>query len=268
MKTAPSGPLAAARRGTAQSRARTTGAQRTARTTGTVRVLPAIRARCVAVLAAVSAGACSVPDRGYYAPEGLPYGETLGAYTEESADALLDVRCQGAYVDMVDGRDVLTVHVQLDVARPRSGDLVFPRDAVFVDVERPGGGPAVELSLAEAWSGREPVAGDLVVRPFERRPFDLFFDAPDLVAEGVPAAVLMRWSARGSARMITGQTRFVRIPPGDPRAPSDEPTADQEFGMRNGYYLPGRVALGPRALQPSREERQHYIFHDPRSWGW
>ena len=206
------------------------------------------------LLAAAALAGCAVPERGYYAPEGLPRGDTLVPYTEDSADALLDARCQGAYVDSVSGRDVLTVHMQLDIARPRSGDLVFPRDGVVVDIERAGGGTAVELALSEVWSGREPVPGDLVVPPFVRRPFDLFFDAPELADDGPPRSVLLRWSASASARMLTGETRFERIPPDDPRSPSDEPTADKSFGMRNGYYLPGRMALGPRELQPSTEE--------------
>jgi hypothetical protein len=66
--------------------------------------------------------------------------------------------------------------------------------------------------------------------------------------------------------MLDGQALFRRIRDDEPGAPSPEPIADLAFGMRNGYYLPGRLSLGERQLRPSTEERLHYIFHDPGSW--
>jgi hypothetical protein len=225
--------------------------------------------RLVGFVALAALAGCSIPPRGYYVPEGVPYEDSLVPYNERSADAILDARCQGVYVNSVDGRDVLTVHVQLDVERIRSGDLVVPRDAVSVALEPPEGGPAIEVPLAEAWSRREPLPGDLVVPSWSLRPFDLFFDSEELAdAEIIPETVLLQWSARAGAHMLVGEARYGRIPDDDPRSPSGKAAADKAFGMYNGYYLPGKVALGERELQPSREERLHYIFHEPRSFWW
>lgn len=225
--------------------------------------------RHAALLAALAAGGCTLaPDRGYYAPEGQPLGTTLVPYHEESDDAKIDLRCQGAYVDRVDGERVLTVHLQLDVARPRSGELRFPRDGLAVDVGLGPGEPHLRLPLVDVWSRREPVPGALVVDPWRRRSFDLFFDAADDLDGHVPGDVLVRWTAQAEGAPVEGQVRFVRIDPQDPLAPSDEPLADVSFGMRDGYYMPGRLFLGERRLQASTEERTHYVFHAPEGWLW
>jgi hypothetical protein len=66
---------------------------------------------------------------------------------------------------------------------------------------------------------------------------------------------------------MSGQCLFERISDDHPLCPSDEPVGDPAFGLRDGYYLPGRVRLGPRALRPTGEERMHYVFHSPwRGW--
>ncbi len=229
--------------------------------------LPTLRL-AVVLLAPMAAGCALAPDRGYYAPEGRPLQTTLLAYREESDEAKIDLRCQGAYVNRVDGERVLTVHLQLDVARPRSGELRFAREDLAVDVGLGPGQPHLRLPLAEVWSRREPVPGSLTVMPWSRRTFDLFFDAEDDLDGHVPEDVLVRWTARAGSEPVQGQARFVRIPPQDPLAPSDEALADLSFGMRDGYYMPGRLFLGERRLQPSTEERMHYVFHAPAGWLW
>jgi len=220
----------------------------------------------VAVAGVSLAGCTLTPPRGYYVPAGVPLGPSLVPYHEESDDALIDVRCQGAYFDKVDGEQVLTVHLQLDVARPRSGQLVFPRDAFEVDLAAAPGDPRKVLHLSEAWSKRDLVTGPLVVDPWTRKPFDLFFDAGGDDEGTIPDRVLVRWTAVAGGRELDGQALFRRIRDDEPYAPSPEPIADLAFGMRNGYYLPGKLRLGRRQLRPSDEERMHYVFHDPGGW--
>jgi hypothetical protein len=207
------------------------------------------------------------PDRAYFAPDGVEYGDSIATHRVERREAHVLARCQGAYVNEVDGRDVLTVHMQLEVMRPRSGELRLTREDLLLDVTHAVGVPHEELSLTEAWSGRQPVAGDLVVPSWARRPFDLFFDTtPDDGA--LPEQVLLRWIGRAGNDRVVGQVLFRRIQPTDPRAPSDEPIGDTSFGLRNGYYLPGRMHMRERGLRESAEERMHYVFHDPGGWGW
>jgi hypothetical protein len=208
------------------------------------------------------------PDRAYFAPDGSEFGDSIASHRVERPDAHVLARCQGAYVNEVDGRDVLTVHVQLVVMRPRSGELRLTREDLAADVTDDADVPHVALSLTEAWSGRQPVSGDLVVPSWARRPFDLFFDtAPD--AEGaLPEEILLRWIGRAGGERVVGQVLFRRIPPTDSRAPSEEPIGDTSFGLRNGYYLPGRMHMRERGLRESAEERMHYVFHDPGGWGW
>jgi hypothetical protein len=225
--------------------------------------------RLTTALVALAAGGCTLaPQRGYYVPDGQQIGATLVPYREASDDARIDLRCQGAYVNHVDGRQVLTVHLQFDVARPRSGELRFAREDLAVDVGTGPGQPHLRLPLVEVWSKRERVPGTLVVLPWGRRSFDLFFDADDILDGHVPEDVLVRWTAQAAGEPVEGQVRFVRIPPQNPLAPSDEPLADVSFGMRDGYYMPGRLVLGERRLQPSIEERTHYVFHTPEGWMW
>ena len=222
-----------------------------------------------ATFASLVLGGCTlVPPRAYYVPAGVPLGPSLVAYREQSDDAVIDLRCQGAYWNDVDGEEVLTVHLQLDVARPRSGELVFPPEAFEVDLASAPGDPRPSLRLSEAWSKRERIAGPLVVDAWTRRPFDVFFDAGPDDDGTLPDKLLVRWSAQAGGQSLDGQALFRRIRDDEPEAPSDEPIGDLAFGMRNGYYLPGRIRLGERALRPSTEERMHYIFHEPGDWWW
>jgi hypothetical protein len=224
------------------------------------------RPGCWALVLGAALAGCAAPERGYYAPAGVDLGPSLEAYRESSDDAIVDLRCQGAYANEVEGDDALTIHLQLDVARPRSGDLRFRREAFVVDLAGAPGDPRGRLSLSEAWSKRERVDGDLVVPAWTRRPFDLFFDAPDGDDRSIPDRVLVRWTAEEGGRALDGQALFRRIRSGEPHAPSDEPLGDVAFGFRDGYYMPGALRLGPRSLRPSTEERMHYVFHQPSGW--
>lgn len=215
----------------------------------------------------LATGCATAPERAWYAPLGADFGREIATHREESDDAILELRCQGAYENEVDGVPTLTVHVTLEVARPRSGPLQFPREGWSAHLSGMADGGSITLPLGEAWSGREPLSGPLVVPSWSRRPFDLFFDAPRLDARALPSRVRVAWSAHApGGGPLVGQVAFARIAPDDPRCPGEALVDDTAFGLRDGYYLPGRVRLGARALRPSFEERLHYVFHAPRRW--
>ncbi len=223
---------------------------------------PAIAALLLAL------AACNAPlPRGFYRPAGQPPQDSIGAFVEQGEQALVELRCQGAYTNRTHRQRTDTVHLQFDVARTRSGDLVLPRDALYVDVAPAAGGPHVRLQLTEAWSGRDPVAGDLYVPAWTRRPFDLFFDEPGLLRDGPPTALLVTWELRADGRDLPGQCEFVLIPEGDAFSPAKLAEADPGFGLRNGYYLPG-VRLGERRLRDADQERLHHLFHEAEGWMW
>jgi len=228
--------------------------------------MSARRPIAAALLLALAGCAAPLP-RGFYRPEGQAPQDSIGVYVEQGAEALIEARCQGAYIDRVDRQRTGTVHIQLDVARTRSGDISIGRSSITVDVKPATGGPHVRLPLSEAWSGRERVPGDLFVPGWTRRPFDLFFDDPTLLASGPPSVILLVWELQGDGRVVPGQCEFMLIPDDDPYSPSKLPAAETDFGLRNGYYLPG-VQLGERRLRKADEERLHHLFHEEEGWMW
>ena len=222
----------------------------------------------LAALLLLALAGCGAPlARGYYRPAGQDAQEAIGAYVEQDSQALVEATCQGAYVNRVSRERTGTVHMQLEVARTRSGDLTLPRGSLEVDVKLPGGGPHLRLPVTQVWSGREFVTGDLLVPAWTRRPFDLFFDDPDMLGDGAPPELLLLWELRSGGEVLPGQCEFVLIPADDAFAPSKLPPADPVFGLRNGYYLPG-VQLGERRLREAQEERLHYVFHAEEGWVW
>lgn len=215
-------------------------------------------------LALLAAGACaSPPERGYYRPAGAAPQPTLQAVFVETDGAALALSCQGVYENVVDGEPTVTVHVQAEITRRSSDPLVLARPGWRVRGEDGDGAP-LALRLADVWHGRERIMGDLAVPGFRRRAFDLFFDDATRVGEPLPAWLELSWRGGPGAEGLAGSCRFERIPPGDPTLPEGAPVGDADFGVRQGYYLPGDVFLGERALQPSDEERAHYMHHAPR----
>ena len=97
---------------------------------------------------------------------------------------------------------------------------------------------------------------------WSRRPFDLFFDDAELLAHGPPPSLRLSWELRDGDEVLPGSCDFVLIPDDDSFSPTRLPPADEVFGLRNGYYLPG-VTLGLRRLHTEGEERLHYLFHEP-----
>jgi len=221
-----------------------------------------IATRRAAVAALLLLGACAAaPERGYYRPEDAEPGPVIASHHVESEQAALDLRCQGVYENLVGGVPTVTVHVQAEITRPASGQLVVAREGWRVACEGPDG--RLSLGVSEIWQGRERVVGDLTVPGFRRRAFDLFFDTTALVGRPPPPWLALSWRGGPGAAGLAGRCRFERIPPGSPYLPAPDPVADRDFGLRDGYYLPGAVTLGPRALQPSDEERAHYLHHAP-----
>ena len=218
--------------------------------------------RAALLLLLLAAGCSAPPPRGYYRPAGAPPQEALTPWVGQAQDALLEARCQGCYENEVQGVRVGTVHVQLDLARTRSGDLQLPREQLVVELPAVGEAPPRRLAVSEVYTATHRVRGDLSVPGWTRRPFDLFFDDPALLADGPPASLRLIWELRDGDAVLPGRCDFVLIPDDDPFAPSRLHPADEVFGLRNGYYLPG-VRLGLRGLHTGGEERLHYLFHEP-----
>ena len=219
--------------------------------------------RALLMLALLLAAGCSAPaPRGYYRPAGAPPQEALTPWVGQAQDALLEARCQGAYQNEVGEAVLGTVHVQLDVARTRSGDLVLPRDQLMVELPAVGEAPPRRLALSDVYNGTHRVRGDLTVPGWTRRPFDLFFDDPALLEHGPQPTLRLIWELRDADDALPASCDFELIPDDDPFAPSRLAPADEVFGLRNGYYLPG-VTLGLRRLHTGGEERLHYLFHEP-----
>lgn len=236
----------------------------------------------VAVLALVCSACLAAPERGYYAPEGEPLRRSIGSFEGDNPAHHLTVICQGVYENSVDGEVVRTVHVQMRLAALTSAPVVIAARRLAVDLHAPDGvpgdpddplaprlGPVTTLRPSEIWSRRTPIQGDLIVEGFSRRAFDLFFDEAEPDSELLPATVLVRWQGTAGRRPMSGQCQFEVIAADDPLRPADDPVDDPQFGLRDGYYLPGRIRMGPRALRPTSEERMHYVFHAPRTgWLW
>ncbi len=212
--------------------------------------------------------ACTVaPPRGWYRPAGAPPAEGPGAHVEQDAGTQVEARCQGVYVNVVDGRRTASVHVQLEVARTAGSDVTLPRAALEVHVRLATGGPPAALALSEVFGGPRHEPDDLAVSGWTRRAFDLFFDAPGLLDDGPPDSLLLRWELRADGAATPGQCEFVRVPADDPFSPERLAPADEAFGYRSGWYLPS-VPLGERRLRTSGEQRLHHLFHEPPGWPW
>ena len=249
--------------------------------------MSAARRWAVMLLALAGVACLAPPERGYYAPEGEPVRRSIGSFEGDNPAHHMTVVCQGVYQNTVAGEPVRTVHMQMRLAALTSAPVVITARRLAVDLHAPvpgpeggaGGepldpsaprlGPVTTLRPAEIWSRRTPIQGDLIVEGFSRRSFDLFFDEPAPDHEAPPVAVLLRWQGTAGRRPMAGQCQFVRIADDDPLRPGDDPVGDPAFGLQDGYYLPGAIRLGPRALRPTDEERMHYVFHAPRQgWFW
>jgi hypothetical protein len=220
-------------------------------------------ARALLLTALLLLVGCAGPEpRGYYRPAGAPPQETVSSWVGQEHEVLIEATCQGVYGNDVESGRVGSVHLQLDLARPRSGDLLLRRDALSVELPAGGEGPPRRLALSEAWAGAHRVSGDLEVPGWTRRAFDLFFDDPALLEHDPPTSLRLGWELEQGEEVVAGSCEFVLIDDADPFAPSRLAPADKVFGLRNGYYLPG-VRLGFRSLHAQGEERLHYLFHEP-----
>ena len=221
-----------------------------------------VRALLLLVVAGLGA-ACTTPvARGYYAPVGVDFGRQLEPWRRTLGGLEVDVRCQGVYRNSVGGREVLTTHIQMELTRTGPDEVELPVESLRVDLISAGAEP-VSLRPAEIWNGRRRREGSLLVAPWSRAHFDLFFDHPDPELP-IPTLVRVRWEQRCHIDGSTwGDCQFQRIADDDRRFPEPLPVTDQAFGMRRGYYLPGPGDLGPRDLRDSIEARPHYLFHDP-----
>ncbi|MCB9898828.1 MAG: hypothetical protein H6825_12560 [Planctomycetes bacterium] len=221
-------------------------------------------------LTLLACAGCAAAERGFYAPVGAAESPSLVHWTEGRPDELVfEVACQGSYLNQVAGRPARTMHVQLEVLRPREGAVTLALDALRLTLQPADGGAPIDLLPSEAWWGDERLERALRIPGWSRRAFDLFFDDPD--AESAPPALArLRWTWQAGGDTGYGDCQFRRIPAGGPGQPSLDPLGDAAFGYRDGFYMPIEGDLGPRALQKGVEVREHYVFHDPEGWfvGW
>ncbi|GJM21216.1 MAG: hypothetical protein DHS20C15_11310 [Planctomycetota bacterium] len=205
--------------------------------------------------------------RRYYAPVELNFAGANKAWEAEFEGTTFRLRCQGAYLNEVAGRTQRTVHMQLEVTRSRDGDLRLRQSDLKLDVGDHAAQRVRELRPAEVWHGRNQLAGSLEVRAWSRRAFDLFFDEdPEQAFE--PAFLRLRWRWTTLGEEDYADCSFRRLADDNPALPAKLSSAQLKFGVADGFYLPGYGELGRRALRPSEEERQHYLFHAPGGWFW
>lgn len=225
---------------------------------------------CLGLLAVTGCG--TIAERGYYAPLGATLTASIGVLQDKRPDLIVDVKCQGVYLNTVDGEETRTAHLQMDITRTSAQQLLFPADGFRLDCisQEPeqgagGGAPAVQavtLTPHEIWSRRTRMHGTVLVNPWSNRSLDLFFDFTD-VDLPIPDVLRFRWRAESDAGWAFGDYQFLRIAADDPAIPPALAASDKQFGVRNGYYFPGYGVLGPRGLRDSVEARPHYLFHAP-----
>ena len=221
---------------------------------------------CLGLL--VGAGCNSTVERGYYAPLGASFSTSITTQQDKTADLIVDVTCQGVYLNTVEGKLTRTAHIQLDITRTSATQVLFPVDGMRLDAiidaveDLPEIVDTEALLPDEVWSRRLKMHEMVLVNPWSNRSLDIFFDFVD-DEQPIPSLLRFRWRAEADSGWSYGDDQFLRIPEGDPRIPPALPASDKEFGMRNGYYFPGYGVLGPRGLRDSVEVRPHYLFHAP-----
>jgi hypothetical protein len=192
---------------------------------------------------------------------GLEFGDSIQSWARDAEGITTEVQCQGVYLNHVDGRQVRTAHIQMELTRTRPGEMLVPVDGMKLDFIFKDRDP-VSLTPSEVWNGRKRVVGSMLVNPWSRKGFDVFFDDPDPELP-IPPIVRFRWRIDAEVGGAHGDCQFRRIAETDPRSPQSLPISDAAFGILNGYYLPGHGDLGTRRLRDSVEARPHYLFHAP-----
>jgi hypothetical protein len=219
--------------------------------------------RCLLLLFLLlgSVGCWSAPRRAYYRPLGEPVSRDIQACDDEGPGWRFELRCQGSYLNDVEGAQVRTVHVQVDVSRTARNELRVPLADVRLDLLGGEQGPRT-LELGEAWTGRDPVSGSLEVGSWSRLAADLFFD--DTQTDEPPAeAVRVRWRHLADGEATWHDCTFALVPLDAPGGPVDRPPSDRAFAYRDGWYMPGLGTLGRRFLVDPEARRRHHVFHSP-----
>jgi hypothetical protein len=248
-------------------------------------------------------GCGATVERGYYAPLGADFSDAAASLQDKRADLIIDVTCQGVYLNTVDGRRTRTAHVQLDITRTSARQLLFPIDGFRLNAVSMNGGPADGPADDGGDDGGDGPADDgadggaddgadatidddsadgrnSTMTPHEAwsrltKLHQMVLVNPwsnrslDLFFDfedddvPIPSVLRLRWRAESDEGWIYGDCQFLRIAEDDPRCPPRLPDSDKKFGVRNGYYFPGYGVLGPRGLRKSVEAREHYLFHAP-----
>ena len=129
---------------------------------------PRLRWAWLCVLVVFATGCHSSAERGYYAPVGRDFGDSLEAWTQVAEGVSTEVKCQGVYLNRVDERPTLTAHLQLEMTRTRAGEMLIPISAMKVDFVFDDREP-VSLVPSEVWSGRNRVIGTMLMNPWSRK---------------------------------------------------------------------------------------------------
>ncbi|MFT7465094.1 MAG: hypothetical protein ACI9EF_003457 [Pseudohongiellaceae bacterium] len=210
----------------------------------------------------ILAVACAAPpSRDYYGPVGVDFGDTIGSWEFENESESFQVRCQGSYLNTVDGQVVRTVHLQLTATRTHGEPLMLSLEDIVLKLL--GTGPTITLPVSAIWDGSEQIVGALVVPPWSRRVVDLFFDSVRTAEADLLRLHLRQREADGRLQLY--ECQFFLLEEDDPRRPGDEALHDPDFGYRDGYYFPGWGDLGERRLRTADQVRLFHLFHDPEA---
>jgi hypothetical protein len=211
----------------------------------------------------LAVGCASQPPREYYGPVGADFGETIGEWSHEDEQLSFHVRCQGYYLNEVDGRGVCTLHLQLTATCTSGDPLTLPLELLSIDVLGELGRPHQLLPVSEVWECGRRLDEALVVPGWSRRAVDMFFDAAEFTG-GAPELLRLRFGQRdidGTLKIY--ECQFFRLAEDDPRRPDGRDLADPGHGYMRGYYLPGWGDLGERRLRSKDELRMFHMFHEP-----
>jgi hypothetical protein len=229
--------------------------------------MSARRPIAAALLLALAGCAAPLP-RGFYRPEGQAPQDSIGVYVEQGAEALIEARCQGAYIDRRGPASAPARCTSSSTWRAAQRRHLARAQLDHGGRQARHGRPA-RAAAARARPGRAATAWPATCscRAGRAGPSTSSSTTPGCWPDGPPPVILLVWELQ---RRRPRRPRPVRVHAHPRRRPvlaRKLPAAETDFGLRNGYYLPG-VQLGERRLRKADEERLHHLFHEEEGWMW